>query len=267
MVVSSPAEISNIYLSLMSIPVPDIKILWARSGNRCARCFNSLSSEQTDEVVPYVIGEQAHNKGEHSGAGSRKASARYDPAQESTERNSYANIILLCPTCHTIIDKDVKTYTVERLKAMKSSHENKISNAIKSCSLQVTFFELEHTLRHMINLKGEYLDEDLTLVPPRDKIARNMLSAEVERLMQTGMLSASQVEIFLNENADMDYAGKLRKSFVDKYQDLKLSGLSGDDLFYSLLNVATNDSSDVKYMAAGLGVLAYYFQLCEVFEK
>lgn len=248
----------------MAIPNPDIKVLWAKSGNRCAICYTPLTHDGGIKTMP--IGEHAHIKGENSGNDMRP-SARYDANQSNTDRNSYDNVILLCPTCHTKIDKDEQLYSVNRLHAIKKQHEQKIANAIRSGAINVTFFELEDTLRHLVANKSSGSIYDLTLVPPKDKITRNNLGSEVERLIQTGLLGARQVEEFLNKNADMEYSNKLRMAFVDRYKELRESGTSGDDLFYALLNVATNGSSDTKYMAAGLNVLVYYFQLCEVFEK
>lgn len=247
----------------MAIKLKDVKVLWAKSGNRCAICFKSLTHESEDVSA---VGEQAHIKGENSGK-SKQPSARYDKLQSEDERNSYANLVLLCPTCHTIIDKNEAEYTVERLHIIKDEHERKIADSIKKQTLNVTFYELEHTLRHLIRNQPTAADEDLELITPKDKIKKNELSPTVERLIQAGLLGAVQVEAFLNENADMDYSENLRSAFVKSYQQLKNEGQKGDDLFFSLLNVATNNNSDSRYMAAGLNVLVYYFQLCEVFEK
>lgn len=249
----------------MAIPLADTKVLWAKSGNSCALCSAALTQDGDLKSTP--IGEQAHIKGEHPGNEKSKPSARYDGEQDPIERNSYANLILLCPTCHTKIDKDETMYTVDRLHSAKSQHENKVANSIRSGSMSVTSFELEHTLRHLISNKKNGVTYDLTLVPPEDKIAKNKLGKEVERLIQTGLMGARQVEEFLNQNADMDYSSKLRVAFVDKYKELHEQGGSGDELFYDLLNVAANGSADSRYIAAGLNVLVYYFHLCEVFEK
>lgn len=248
----------------MAIAQPDMKVLWAKSGNRCAICFAPLTQELT-KAIP--IGEQAHIKGEHSGKGTVKKSARYDEHQTISDRNSYTNLMLLCPTCHTTIDKDETAYTVERLISIKDQHERKISDAIKASTINVTYYELEHTLRHLILNLDITATTDLTLIPPKDKIAKNNLGNGVERLIQAGLIGASQVEDFLNQNADMDYSEKLRRAFIDNYERLRAEGLRADDLFFALLNVASNHSSDSRYIAAGLNVLVYYFQLCEVFEK
>jgi hypothetical protein len=39
------------------------------------------------------------------------------------ERHAYANLVLMCPTHHTVIDDDEEAYTVERLCKIKTDHE------------------------------------------------------------------------------------------------------------------------------------------------
>lgn len=64
-----------------------------------------------------LVGEVCHIKG------SRPGSARYDSAQSATERNHRDNLILMCPTHHTVIDDDEISYPVERLLLIKRDHE------------------------------------------------------------------------------------------------------------------------------------------------
>jgi hypothetical protein len=243
----------------MAVSIAIIKVLWAKCGNTCALCKMALT--YGDEASELPIGEQAHIAGDNPG------SARYDATMTDIERNNHTNLILLCPTCHTKIDKDPNSFKVERLLAVKSEHENSISEAIKANTLEVTFFELEATLRHLIDNEVGDAEESLLLIPPKEKIKKNMLSSKTEQLLQVGLLQSKQVEDYLNKNADMDYAVKLRSSFVASYKSVKSEGNVGDNAFYALLGIASNGNANPKYMAAGLSVLAYYFQLCEVFEK
>lgn len=104
----------------MALKKSDLKKLWGRSGNICSfpDCRVELAQQKK---ANRVIGEEAHIKGE-------KASApRYDPNQSHEERESYENCILLCPTHHTEIDADEKTWTVSKLHQMKAAHEQQIS--------------------------------------------------------------------------------------------------------------------------------------------
>lgn len=95
------------------------KMLWGRSGNRCAftGCGQPLSADGATGSV--VIGEEAHIVAREPD-GPR---GRSTLAQE--ERDSLSNLILLCPTHHTIVDADPVTYTVERLIEMKKVHEQR----------------------------------------------------------------------------------------------------------------------------------------------
>jgi hypothetical protein len=93
--------------------ITDIKLLFARSGNRCAfpKCRAPMAVNKT------LTGEVCHIKG------ARPGSARYDPNQTDVERHDYANLILMCPTHHTVIDDDEDAYPVERLCKIKAVHE------------------------------------------------------------------------------------------------------------------------------------------------
>lgn len=244
----------------MSISLSSVKILWAKSGSRCAMCDNPVVERQTDTLIP--VGEMAHIKGH------RPDSARYDDGQSDIERHSYNNLILLCPACHTIIDKSVEKYSVDYLHEVKSLHEERIERAIKRSLPTITFRELEETLRHIIdNPPLKYDSEDFGLIPIKDKVHKNNLSPQTEQMLKMGMASVSLIDDFLNKNASEDCPEKLRIFFVQKYKNLRRDTDNGDAIFYSLVQAASSDSSNPRHMAAAYGIVAYYFQLCEVFEK
>ena len=94
----------------MSYKDKDLKRLFARSQNQCAmpKCKAPIVVGDT------VVGEICHIKAR------RKNGPRYDPVLTLAQRNSYENLLLLCRTCHTLIDADKKTYTAELLGEIKS---------------------------------------------------------------------------------------------------------------------------------------------------
>ncbi|CAN7173449.1 hypothetical protein LJR090_000436 [Bosea sp. LjRoot90] len=94
--------------------ITDIKLLFARSGNRCAfpKCRAPLALNGT------LTGEVCHIRG------ARPGSARFDPAQVGVERHAYENLILMCPIHHTVIDDDEEAYSVDRLSKIKVAHES-----------------------------------------------------------------------------------------------------------------------------------------------
>ena len=101
----------------MAINQKDIKLLWGRSGNRCAICKTELTQDKESVSAAYTLGEQAHIVGEKESAARGKSTLSLD------ERNSYHNLILLCPNHHTEIDDKEDDWPVEKLHLVKSEHE------------------------------------------------------------------------------------------------------------------------------------------------
>lgn len=105
----------------MSISEKSIKLLWSAAGGRCSfpNCWQRLSFHESSDAAPYTLGEMAHICGEKVGAN------RHNASQTPKERDDYLNLILLCPTHHTLIDRkeNESTYSVQVLKDMKVTHE------------------------------------------------------------------------------------------------------------------------------------------------
>jgi hypothetical protein len=98
--------------------VKTIKRLFAVSGNQCA--FTGCKTTLVDPSGK-VTGRICHVKGRNPGA------KRYDETQTSRERHGFANLLLMCPIHHDVIDDDEVTYTVARLTEMKSAHESRFA--------------------------------------------------------------------------------------------------------------------------------------------
>jgi hypothetical protein len=99
-----------------------LKVLLALTGNRCA--FADINTGKGCEEVlahpswPRVKGKVCHISGAHPG------SARYDDSMTDKERRHFANLIVLCPNHHELIDYlEPEQYTVSALLAMKERHE------------------------------------------------------------------------------------------------------------------------------------------------
>lgn len=113
----------------MAIGVADRKLLWGRANNQCA--FAGCSQELTvnlDDLESQiiadagaVIGEEAHIR---SG---RVDGPRYEADFPSNKIDSYGNLLLLCPTHHSIIDKHKgRAYSVRALEEMRVGHEQQM---------------------------------------------------------------------------------------------------------------------------------------------
>lgn len=101
---------------MASIRDKDQKILWGRAAGMCGICRVRLTLEDGDGALA-TVGAMCHIIGEKEG------SARYHSDLSDEERNSYSNLILLCSHHHDIIDKDEKSYSVEKLHKIKDDQE------------------------------------------------------------------------------------------------------------------------------------------------
>ncbi|HRS59812.1 MAG TPA: hypothetical protein P5050_11405 [Bacteroidia bacterium] len=101
----------------MAITERSRKILWGRSGNRCAICKTELVLEKDPYNKHLNIGEECHII-------SRQPNGpRHKPIQDF-DYDSSDNLLLLCCNHHTMIDEQVETYSEERLKQIKIEHES-----------------------------------------------------------------------------------------------------------------------------------------------
>lgn len=103
----------------------DIKLLWGKAQAKCSHCYKDLI--HIDDLT--VIGDMAHIIAKKQGG------ARGDQIIDSSKRNAYENLILLCLECHKIFDDNPKIYTVQKIKQIKNEHEEKIKQGTSSTSL------------------------------------------------------------------------------------------------------------------------------------
>jgi len=101
----------------------EVRILWARSGNRCA--YPQCRTEMAPDGSKTTVGEIAHIIAK-SPDGPRGGNPL--PVEE---RDEYENLILLCPTHHKIVDDNEGEWAVERLKLLKVEHEMWVSNQLE----------------------------------------------------------------------------------------------------------------------------------------
>jgi hypothetical protein len=102
----------------MAISEKDVKLLWGRAAGICSNpdCRQELTSD-LEQSGSINLGEIAHVIARQP-VGPRGDGKGGD--------NSYGNLILLCPSCHTKIDKAPADYAPEKLHKWKSSWEAEV---------------------------------------------------------------------------------------------------------------------------------------------
>jgi hypothetical protein len=106
----------------------DVKLLWGRAAERCAfpDCRKVLSKTPETASPGYPLGKQAHIVSHAPGG------VRDDPALTQAERDSYANLILVCAEHHDVIDHEPDIHTVAKLHEIKTQHELWVTEALST---------------------------------------------------------------------------------------------------------------------------------------
>jgi hypothetical protein len=93
--------------------------------------------------------------------------------------DSYENLILLCPTHHTLVDKAPQSYPADLMLSWKRNHETRVASALSSPSFQ--------TLRELYAFAKRRLAENEHLWkqfgPESTPAANNMLSSSAQYWM------------------------------------------------------------------------------------
>lgn len=109
----------------MAISDKTRKMLWARSGNRCAICKVELVQSSDDvQGNTVVIGEECHiiSSKKNGPRGKIEFSGAFD---------SYENLVLLCANDHKKVDELTEKFTNVTLMLLKGLHENWVKETLE----------------------------------------------------------------------------------------------------------------------------------------
>lgn len=235
-----------------------------RSGGRCAypKCAAELV-HVADQGTDQQVAEAAHIAGE------KPKAARYDPSMTEEQRNALENLIYMCPTHHRLIDKLVDDWPTERLLLLKSEHEQNISEATAAALADIAFEELAKSVAWVSKQDVMIGENSFVVLNPAAKIEKNGLSNGSKHIIAAGLAAQSTVAEFVTAETqlDPDFPHKLKAGFLAKYYTLIGEGHKGDMLFDLMCSFAQQGMKFQKERSAGLAVLVYLFERCDVFEK
>lgn len=242
------------------------KVLLAfRSGDRCAfpDCPRQLTVDAPSGEGPTLLGEAAHIAGE------QEMAARYDPTMTDEQRNHYNNLIYLCRDHHTQIDKQHTHFTVDALRQLKTQHEAKVRVGVNAAFEKIGFLELQRAMSWVARFQPNLASADLLLLAPEEKIKKNDLTNESRITITMGLSVAKTVGEFVQQEAliDQDFPERLKAGFLEEYYRLRREGSRGDDLFDLMCRFSQRGLTSQSQRSAGLAVLVYLFENCDVFEK
>jgi hypothetical protein len=246
-------------------PMPDLKLLFGLSAGRCAlpNCRQKVYADATEFDEIKVIGKIGHIVA-HSPGGPRS-----DPDYPADKLDRYDNWILVCGIHHDTIDLQPNTYTVAGLRTLKKDHENWVTEQLDEAMPGVSFNELQ-TITTALAGNNVASPFDPVVLKPAEKMVRNHLSGRVEHHLMLALSKAKDVREFVSAIGQFDptFADRLADGLRREYARLRTEEkLDGDDLFQQLYVYTSRNSMQIELQAAGLAVLGYFFEICDVFER
>lgn len=241
-----------------------LKILFALSGNQCARpgCGNCIIERATEFSGPLVVGQIAHI------IAVSEDGPRGKTALTERELNDPSNLVLLCPTDHTVVDGQHESFPASQIRIWKMDHERKYGERLSSSISDIGYAELEVAAKALMAAASQASCE-LTTIPPHQKVEKNTLGSTSAMLLTMGAAKSHEVSALLVSAAqlDPDFPNRLRAGFVGRYERARADGWRGDTLFNEMYDWASGGSGVRSREAAGLCILSHLFVLCDVFEK
>ncbi len=208
----------------MSITTQTKKMLCSRSGGFCQNpgCHKDFyvlfgngeitSIEELAHIIP------------KSDSGPRSCSS--SPRGEIDE---FENIILLCPNCHTLVDKESINFPIEVLRRWKSEHQEKIEALFKDRHYE-TKTDLREEIHRLLGINKSIFDE----YGPFSHLDTNPLSdskrAWDQRVIESILPNNRKVRRLLESH--IHFLSELEKVTLNKFilhqEAFEYNNLSGD---------------------------------------
>lgn len=247
-----------------------LKQLFLTSGHYCAFPGCSAAIVEFTGDGPVILGFIAHIEG------SSDEGPRPNPNLTSAERDSYENLLILCGHHHTMVDKIDAEFPVEKLREWKRVTQQATAERLSIGATSISFVELQIVCNAFADGNAGLASTPMIAVPPQDKMDANSLTESIRPTMSIGLSQAAQVADYIRRQAQISptFPERLRAGFVDEYDRLKESGLTGDSLFLALIDFGANSASTQQteiarlftIRAAAAAILCHLFEVCDVFE-
>ncbi len=252
------------------VPPAQEKVVIARSGNKCA--YPQCGLELT--IDPRSVGDQpkATGKVAHIAAAS-PGGPRYDETMTRTQRRSAGNLVYLCGPHHDAIDSQLEYHTREFLLDAKRAHEEAVERAVRSALGEVTYEELMVVCTVIASVPAPQQELGVErALPLQVKIDLNRLGQSSVQRITDGLSQAARVADFIAFQNSMSpsFGRSLVLRFKSDYFAALAEDLEPDAVFDYLVdkaidNAGPRDTPQVR--AAALSVVAYLFEICEIFER
>ena len=239
----------------MAITDKTRKILWGKSGNKCAICKQELVREDNFQSNYSIIGEECHI------ISGKKNGPRYDPSFPVEKLDSYENLILLCASDHKMIDDFSEIYTVEKLRQIKEQHEKWVSKNIYGEDMVIKIKLINQKILSSVGRAPDFLSAKIKLI--KQKIPDYLLQINSGKEL-LNIIEGAHAFSYDYDNIEKEEELRIISSFLDDVYDW-------GDLAYELgpganLKIEYDFTKYIETLSK-YGLSVFGGRIVEIFEK
>lgn len=197
------------------VPLDDtaLRLLWSRSGGRCAYCGRALTMEAGPQGDASGVGLACHI------VSASEDGPRHDRFFPGESLDEPLNLLLLCPTHHRLVEESPLEYSVAALRLMKARHERRVEAEVEALVGRKGQPKLERLssggelLRLVLDAEGlDFSRDDAASTQGAELIAGLLELLEKWRALGQAMPAARQVQAGYQLTAELE--ALLRSGFV-----------------------------------------------------
>jgi hypothetical protein len=111
-------------------------------------------------------------------------------------------------------------------------------------------------------------EDSFEITDLKPKLQKNRLSPQIETIAGRAIPIAREVERYLARSYDPQFSARVGSRLIGRYRELTMEGVTGDPVFIDLIYFAMEERGrDETYFWGAAGIVTYYFEICDIFEK
>lgn len=198
--------------------------LWASSGGFCQNptCVGDLFALFEDGKIS-SLANMAHNIPQSDDG------PRSEKIHVEIDRDGYDNLLMLCPTCHTLVDKNADQYPEFTLREWKSNHVKRVMDAL-TIPIYSTRGELRDAVHKLLGINKvifcQYGPKTIQSGRPAFDDTRAWQRLVAQKILPNNRMIDSLLEV--NETLLNDLETQIKYHFSLHREEFEYNHVSGD---------------------------------------
>lgn len=133
-------------------------------------------------------------------------------------------------------------------------------------NINLDYSVLNEIVSYLMSISLKHSGDSSNVLPDWDeKISFNELGAKEEYLLTNGSFQIASLDEYMN-NQSVSFADDIKTKLREVYIELKESGLSGNGLFWKMVDTIS-PRNEATFESCAIVVMAKYFETCDIFEE